>query len=248
MRTAEIIDSLQFRLFWLKYGVTVLRRSRLSVNKVKIGKKTIRLSVPTGEEKVMGYELRNILYDDCYGLVKIDGPVNSILDVGGNIGLFSLAARSRFPGARIHSYEPNPHVQSHLLCNTSSLSVEVHPEAIGAGDGWIDIESDGGSLFAKTASSDKGTIKKTAIATAIDRLGGSADLLKLDCEGAEWELFEQREIWKRIKWLTMEYHLWANPKMEVPALVRIIRDIGFRITHLSEAPELKWGVLHAARI
>jgi hypothetical protein len=46
----------------------------------------------------------------------------------------------------------------------------------------------------------------------------------------------------------MEYHLWANPSLDLPGMVKIIHGLGFRITHLSEAPELKWGILHAVKV
>lgn len=248
MTASNCIDSLRFRLFWLKYGVAFVRSSQLSVRKVKIAGRTVKLSVPAGEEKAMNYEFQNIFYDDCYGLAKIDGPVESVLDVGGNLGFFSLAARSRFPRARIHSYEPNPQVHPHLLNNTALFSIAIHPEAIGAQAGWIDMESSGSSLLARTVASESGKIKMTAIDTALDRIGGAVDLLKLDCEGGEWQLFEHVSAWKKIRRLTMEYHLWAKPELEVPEMLKMIRNIGFRITHLNEAPELKWGVLHATRL
>jgi FkbM family methyltransferase len=245
MNPEKIIDSIRLRLFWMKYGLVFLRSSSFQIKRIKIGQKAIQLSFPPGEENAMDYEFKNIFYDDCYGLRKIEGKVDSILDIGGNIGFFSMAARSRFPGARIHSYEPNPKIQSHLLSNTGKLSIEVHPEAIGIDEGWIDLKMEGGSLFSTAVASESGKIKKQAIAKAIDGIGGTVDLLKLDCEGAEWELFENQEIWKRINRLTMEYHLWANPKMDVPEMVRKIRDFGFRITHLCEEP--KWGILHATK-
>lgn len=246
MKTDKIIDSLRLRLFWMKYGIVFLRSSSFRIRRIKIAGHKVDLSIPAGEEGVMDYEFKNILYDDCYGLRKIDGPVNTILDIGGNLGFFSLAARNRFPAARIHSYEPNPKIQSHLLGNTSQLSIEVHPEAVGASNGWIDLKMDSGSLFATAVTSETGKIKKTAMAQAIQRLGGSVDLLKLDCEGAEWELFDQPEIWQQVKRLTMEYHLWANPNMDVPEMVRKLGGFGFRITHLCEEPE--WGILHAIRL
>lgn len=248
MKTNKLIDAIGYRIFWMRYGVYFLRSSRFQIKKLKIANHSVTLSVPSGEEKVMNYEFKTILYDDCYGLRQIEGKVESILDVGSNLGFFSLAARSRFPNARIHGYEPNPTIQSHLLSNTSGLSITVHPEAIGAQDGKIELKMEGGSLLSTAVASETGSIKKTAIATAIQRIGGPIDLLKLDCEGGEWEVFEHREIWKNINRLTMEYHLWANPSMDVPGMVKIIRDLGFRITHLSEAPELKWGMLHATKV
>jgi FkbM family methyltransferase len=248
MQTTKIIDAIQRRLFWMKYGILFLRSSRFRIEKIKIGGQTVRLSVPAGEVDVMDYEFKNIFYDDCYGLRKIDGPVNTILDVGSNLGFFSMTARSCFPNAKICSYEPNPNIQTHLLNNTRQLAIEVHPEALGVSDGRIDLKMDHGSLFGRSVASATGSIKKTAIAKAIDLCGGSVDLLKLDCEGAEWELFELKEIWPRINNLTMEYHLWANPSLDLAGMVKIINNLGFRITQLSEAPELKWGMLQAVKI
>jgi FkbM family methyltransferase len=232
----------------MKYGVMFLRNSRFQVRRVKIGPITINLSFPAGEEKVMDYEFKNIFYDDCYGLQHIEGRVDSILDIGSNLGFFSLAARSRFPNARIHSYEPNPQIQGHLLNNTQGLSILVHPEAVGASEGWINLKVDGGSLFARAEASEKGNIKRTSITDAITKLGGTVDLLKLDCEGGEWDLFAKPDIWKQINRLTMEYHQWAKPEIDVAEMIKIIKSFGFRITHLSEAPELKWGILHATKL
>jgi len=248
MNSKKIIDSVRLRLFWLKYGALFVRNSRFQVSRVKIGSKVIRLSFPPGEEKVMDFEFKNIFYDDCYGLDKIEGKIERILDIGSNLGFFSMAARSRFPEARIHCYEPNPQIQNHLLNNTRGLSIEVYPEAIGANEGWINLKVDGGSLFARAEASEKGNIKKTAIVDAIAKLGGSVDLLKLDCEGGEWELFEKPDVWQHIKRLTMEYHQWAKPEVDIAEMVKLIRGFGFRITHLSEAPELKWGMLQAVKV
>jgi FkbM family methyltransferase len=248
MKTSKLIDAIGYRVFWMRYGVRFLRSSGFQIRRLKIAGHPVTLSFPDGEEQVMNYEFKNILYDDCYGLRQIEGKVETILDVGSNLGFFSLAARSRFPDAKIHGYEPNPAIQSHLLNNTGGLSIKVHPEAIGARDGMIELKMDGGSLLGKAVASESGNIKKTAMAAAIERIGGKVDLLKLDCEGGEWEVFEERSVWTNIGRLTMEYHLWANPAMDVPGMVKTIRDLGFRITHLSEAPELKWGMLHAVKV
>lgn len=248
MKTKQLIDAARTRLFWMKYGVLFLRSSNFHIKRLKIAGQTVTLSVPTGEDSVMDYEFKNILYDDCYGLAKIEGKVESIMDVGSNLGFFSIAARSRFPDAKIHSYEPNPKIQEYLLSNTRDLSIKVHPEAIGTTAGFINLEADAGSLFGKAVASESGKIKMTAMSEALARIGGSVDLLKLDCEGGEWPLLENKEIWKNVKNLTMEYHLWANPQLDVPGMVKTIRDHGFRITHLDEAPELKWGILHAVKV
>lgn len=40
----------------------------------------------------MDSEFQDIFYEDCYGLAKIEGQVKTSLDVGSNLGFFSLAA------------------------------------------------------------------------------------------------------------------------------------------------------------
>ena len=248
MNVEHLSDALRYRLFWWKHSQFFLRRGKFRVRQVKLGGRTVQLSVPAGEEQVMDYEFQSIFYGDCYGLGKIEGTVETILDVGSNLGFFSLTARSRFPSARIHSYEPNPKVQNHLQHNTRDLNIEVRAEAVGGADGWIDMQMNETSLLATAVNSEAGKIKKTAFATIVERIGGTVDLLKLDCEGAEWEIFECKDVWEKVRRITMEYHLWANPNMDLPGLVKIVRDLGFRITALEEAAELKWGVLQAVKI
>jgi hypothetical protein len=154
----------------MEYGVIFLRSSGCHAKRVKIAQRVIKLSIPAQEERVMDYEFKSIFYDDCYGLRNIDGRVESILDIGSNIGLFSLAARSRFPSARIHGYEPNPAIQHHLLSNTDGLSIDVHAEAVGACEGWIELKTGGGSLLSVGVASGTGSIKKTAVANAVERI------------------------------------------------------------------------------
>ena len=54
------------------------------------------------------HEFKEIFMEECYmrglGLDIPDSP--TIIDIGANAGFFSLFAASRFPGARIFSYEP----------------------------------------------------------------------------------------------------------------------------------------------
>ena len=49
------------------------------------------------------------------------------------------------------------------------------------------------SRLVATEKDPRGSVKLTGIQTVIERLGGKLDLLKLDCEGAEWEIFLRRE-------------------------------------------------------
>ena len=64
-----------------------------------------------------------IQHDALFGLV---GTPRVILDVGANIGLFSIAAHVAFPGAKITAVEPSPVVLPALQRNTGSFAEIVN--------------------------------------------------------------------------------------------------------------------------
>ena len=71
-----------------------------------------------------------------------DGP---ILDVGGNLGLFSLMMARRFPNRTIHAFEPNPStfeaIRSNFECNGCRYA-HAHPQVIAAHDGEVHFQAD----------------------------------------------------------------------------------------------------------
>ena len=70
-------------------------------------------------------------------------------------------------------------------------------------------------------------------------------MLKLDCEGGEWSLFEDVESWKRIEALTMEYHLWAKPGSTLDDLRHKLSELGFEILAVTAAEDGTFGMLRA---
>jgi FkbM family methyltransferase len=131
-----------------------------------------------------------------YGLGHGLSGVRTIVDIGANVGFFSMAARARYPEAIIHSYEPNPRVLPALKNNVADLRVQVFPEAVGGKSGLVSMIDSGDSNQART-SAGVGSIPMVSLATVLDRLGRPLDLLKLDCEGAEWEMFPLKECWQQ---------------------------------------------------
>ena len=76
--------------------------SNLTVN----GKKR-KLYLPNNSTYIELF--RDIILDDEYQLYLLKNKqIVNIIDVGANLGVFSMAARIYFPNAVIHSYEPNP--------------------------------------------------------------------------------------------------------------------------------------------
>ena len=173
-----------------------------------------------------------------YGLRQRLGEIRTIIDVGANVGFFSIAARGYYPHAAIHAYEPNTRVLPFLASNTSGLDIRVHPEAIGSCDGFVNIIDTGPSNLARTQAGNQSGIAMIGLDRAIQRIGGKVDLLKLDCEGAEWDLFHLTECWRHVRNLRMEYHLFHRQVFSQVeeslhkngfAVIHTEHDVGFGI-------------------
>ena len=123
-----------------------------------------------------------------------------ILDIGANVGLFGVAARSAFPQATIHGYEPNTALEPYLAYQARVASLEYFLEAVGRRAGRVHLEVNEAELVHSSSRPDPaGTTPQIALRTAIERIGGSVDLIKMDCEGAEWEMLEDQEIWRTVR-------------------------------------------------
>ena len=71
-----------------------------------------------------------------------------------------------------------------------------------------------------------------AFTEVLNRIGGSIDLLKLDCEGGEWDIFENPVPFKNVMTIRMEYHLVDGKTLE--DLKKAADRIEFKIVKLEE--------------
>src|SRR5262245_18616314 len=85
------------------FGVNFFGQSRFVMpHRVKLCNRTVELSLPP--EPMLASDFVNLALDDEYGLREADDP-KTIIDVGANVGLFSLLARHYFPDSIIRAYE-----------------------------------------------------------------------------------------------------------------------------------------------
>ncbi len=197
-----VANGIRFRVFF------ILPRWFNMPASVRVVGRTIRLQFP--REEGVEADFISCFLRNAYGLGHQLGEVRTILDVGANLGFFALAARNYYPNAVIHAYEPNPRIQPELRENTAGLNIQIFPEAVGKEDGFVSLIDTGPSDQARTRPSHDpaSEIPQAGLQTAIDRIGGSVDLLKLDCEGAEWEILESKGCWNSVRNIRLEYHLF----------------------------------------
>jgi FkbM family methyltransferase len=200
-----------------------------------------------GEELALKYpddptlisDVINILLDDEYGLGNIRSPVNTVVDIGANIGLFSLWARQHFASAVIHAYEPNDAIWDFTIGNLKKAGVVLFNEGVGSEESIGKLILSCSSRLVATQRDPRGGVKLTGIETVIKRLGESyLDLLKIDCEGAEWDIFLRRDAFRTLRQIRMEYHL--DLKHNMAYFEAITSELGFKITRLM--PNRDFGI------
>jgi len=136
-----------------------------------------------------------------------------ILDLGANIGYASVYFSARWPHSQILAVEPatsnlnlldkNTRQWNHITC--LQAAVWSHPA-------WVQVANpkDEPNAFRMSESHDaqKENIPAYTISQLIDRQGCThLDLLKMDVEGAEAEIFKNGTAWlDRVKVLVVELH------------------------------------------
>ena len=116
-------------------------------------------------------------------------------------------------------------------------------EAVGNKDDTVLLDIDAKESV-HTRCFPGGDIPQVAFRTCILRLGGGVDLLKLDCEGAEWSILTDTESLAAVRSLVMEYHL-VDGHTEAE-LVSIVTKLGFRVLEQTLTGPT-WGLLRATR-
>lgn len=137
--------------------------------------------------------LDEVFVEQQYQLPQDLGPVETILDLGSNVGASVRYLATRYPQAHIYAFEPNPAIQRQLADNLDGLAnVRICRYAVGAADSVARLHVPSGfSMKASLHRSGEGVeVPVRSIASAVDELGlGPVDLIKFDVEGAEYQAF-----------------------------------------------------------
>ena len=162
-----------------------------------------------------------------------------IFDIGGNIGITSIYLASVFPDALIYTFEPLKENFELLKKNTTQFSnIEIFNFGLGAENGSFklylsdDKENYGGVSF---YSEVEGNLSEPFTECKVKNINdviqehniSSVDLIKIDTEGAEYDILTSMtdEFLKKTSWITGELH--GNRDFE---LLNYLNNLGFSIS------------------
>jgi FkbM family methyltransferase len=179
-----------------------------------------------------------------------------VIDIGANIGVFALWAARK--GASVVCYEPSPETFDCLVRNAAGRSIKVTNAAVvGRSNGEQTVRlylheerSTRHTLLGHEIGSGRTLARHIDVpAVSIDEvLADDCDLLKVDCEGAEFQIFGEAEVsvLRRTRRAVVEFHRSVGDPL---VLVRRFSDAGFDAQILSGAdPSEAFGVIGARRI
>ncbi len=173
-----------------------------------------------------------------------------VVDVGANIGVFSLWAERL--GATVAAFEPEPHTFASLIENTRDKRIEPVQAAL-IGDGasvarlyLSDIRSTRHTLTGKEIESGRPLtdfVEVPALSLG-EIVGDGCDLLKLDCEGAEFDaiLRTDDDVLRRARRIVVEFHRVAG---DPSLLTARLAEAGMQASVLSTAEDGSVGVIGA---
>jgi|SRR3989344_3818409 len=182
----------------------------------------------------------------------------TVIDVGAHIGAFTICAAHKAKRGRVYAFEPSlknyeileRNVLLHSAANVSLFNLAVagnNQERILYIDGF---NSGRHSFIKKTRKSipvNCLTLKEVLITNQISK----CDFLKMDCEGAEYEILLNTpiEILKKIDQIVLEYHspefLGLADKEIVNKLQAYLQAAGYQIT--VEKENYRRGYIYARR-
>jgi FkbM family methyltransferase len=184
---------------------------------------------------------------------------DTVVDIGGHVGLFALWASKKIPNSVIHSFEPsNKNIQKFLFhINENNVkNVILHKKAVTSNNEdvvlFLSQDTGANSIYKKCAHEffekdpliDSCKVSSTTLCNIIDDLG-YISYLKIDCEGAEYAILESLSniYFKKIKQIVLEWHPVEGKSIK--DLETLLNDNSFKTRRLRD--EGNYGVLFAFR-
>ena len=197
-------------------------------------------------ERRLNHTFKENFFDKVYlqnlgeSYAKLESPV--IVDIGAQVGLFSLMALTSKPKAKVFSFEPMPvnfKKLSEFKSHYGDFDWTITQVAVGADNEPLTLYTDTTDLFTSRSSvfgSDdrqKGvevptiTFDQILEQNAIRKI----DLLKFDCEGSEYPIVYSmtKEHFDKIDHICLESHQGSKEGENHKSLVKYISQFGYNI-------------------
>ena len=174
-----------------------------------------------------------------------------VIDIGAHIGIFSIYASQFCKNGKILCYEPSTENYELLQCNISQNHLKnIFPNNFAVSHNndfvtlYINPDNTAHSIYGSTSKSIQ--VKSRTLQNIFDSNKLEiCDYLKLDCEGAEYEIIESLpiEYIKKIKQIYIEYHFSDSKRAMLDNMIKKLEQMSFSI--IKEPSEQGMGSIYA---
>jgi len=212
--------------------------------------------------KMDAWSVKETLLDQFYSRYGAEiGEDWMIMDVGAAIGEFTLLAAKKAHYGKVFAFEPFPGsyqlLQENMQLNSIS-NVEIHNQAIWSRDGELSFINGNSeplqlSMDPGQPSDDTHNPLKIHCISLLQALDLSAifhlDLLKLDCEGAEFPILldAHPDVFERIDRMIMEYHD-GYMQHHHQELIKHLENSGYKVVVTGNLVHEELGYLYAEKV
>ena len=200
--------------------------------------------------------IKEVFLDDDYQL-KLSNSPKTIIDIGANIGAFSIFMASKYPKAHIYSYEPSASTFRVFLHNIkiNNFSKQISPFklAVYKKNSQIKLYNPGPSGLRSIHHTRNEKKSETVETITLEKIFSQnkinkCDLIKIDCEGAEYEILANTPptVFKKIKQVVLEFHE-MTPSQSHIQLINILKMNGFKVKGDYHKIENNIGYIYAKK-
>jgi FkbM family methyltransferase len=174
----------------------------------------------------------------------------TIIDIGGHIGSFSIYAASQAPEGHVYTFEPDPvnyallqkNIQDNGFKNITPAPLAVSTESGTRRFYSGNVNSAESGLYHKNLGAKQISVRTISLEDLFRQNNISyCDFLKMDCEGAEYEIvFSAPDtIMRRIHTIAMECHnpryfTIPNPHYSIDTMKQFLQKNGFSVREVKE--------------
>lgn len=224
--------------------ILVLVRNPVSffLSYLQIGDQVVKLknglSAYIRPNKIDYWILLENLILDTYKLNDLkNNDFKTIIDIGSNIGIFSVEAHSLWKKANIVCVEPNPNSLRFLKINLelNSTKARVISRAVVGSSKQKKIKlytNENPAMSSTFLGKGEYVEVETVTLETLSKLIKGNTLLKMDIEGGEYDLLtvENSKIFKKVSYIVMETHD-INKSKNFAKVIKYFQKIGFNVSY-----------------
>ncbi len=216
---------------------------------------------PKIREKIGDIDIfKEIVIEDEYRIKNVLKEGEIILDIGANIGLFSLCASNMINNIKVYAFEPFKDnfkiLKENIKLNKSNNIIpqmSALSDSNGKGFLFISHENTGAHSIYDKGNMNKKIIKTETLTSALERT--KANFLKIDCEGAEYKILlsTSKKIIRKVDGMILEQHITPETLKQYPKniIMNYFKKCGFEAKILEKIfykDEGEFWIIYAKRI